>query len=133
MHHNRASPVKITELSLNLQGIKAKVSFSYLQFILDSMNSFQLCIMLLFVALERLSWSGLSDVGRRIMILFFHKFLISIVRVKSTIISHLSKDKNSFQISGPNLNDGNCLQKIINLFFNKHAVFLIYLELNLSI
>ena len=88
--------MKITELSLNLEGIKAKVSFSYLQFILDSMNSFQLCIMLLFVALERLSWSGLSDVGRRIMINFSKKFLISIARVKSTIISHLSKDKNSF-------------------------------------
>ena len=65
--------MKITELSLNPKGIKAKVSLSYLQFILDSMNSFQLCIMLLFVALERLSWSGLSDVGRMIITLFFHK------------------------------------------------------------
>ena len=63
--------MKITELSLNLWE-SAKVSFSYMQFILDSMNSFQLCIMLLFVALERLSWSGLSDVGRGIMILFIY-------------------------------------------------------------
>ena len=63
--------MKITELSLNLWE-SAKVSFSYMQFILDSMNSFQLCIMLLFLALERLSWSGLSDVGRGIMILFIY-------------------------------------------------------------
>ena len=46
------------------------------------MNCFQLCIMFLFVVLERLSWSGLSDVGKRIMILFSTQFLISIDSVK---------------------------------------------------
>ena len=49
---------------------------------LDSMNCFQLCIMFLFVVLERLLWSGLSDVGKRIMILFSTQFLISIDSVK---------------------------------------------------
>ena len=38
--------------------------------------------MFLFVVLERLSWSGLSDVGKRIMILFSTQFLISIDSVK---------------------------------------------------
>ena len=46
------------------------------------MNCFQLCIMFLFVVLERLSWSGLSDVGKRIMILFSTQLLISIDSVK---------------------------------------------------
>ena len=46
------------------------------------MNCFQLCIMFLFVVLERLLWSGLSDVGKRIMILFSTQFLISIDSVK---------------------------------------------------